>query len=433
MASIKYNYDKKTGKLISIRYRVVKFVDANNKPVLCSMTDNDIPEKYRNLKQGDPIPKRFEKEINDRAESFQARVQENYSKGRIDNYERMKFQAFVEEVWRPSLIASKRKQTTINFYDNQLKTILVSPHFHNRKIGSINAIDIDRYLNDLRNVEKNGEKRYSDATIKHHRDVLRAIFNYAEKKRVFSSDDNPIKAANEVAVEEKEVVALSTDEVKLFKAALAELPEEEERWRCMMTLFLQMGLRRGEAVGLTWGNVDFENKRMNICQSATMGKGGEPVITAPKSKNSNRVLPINDEVIAALKAWKKRAEEEEYKVRFSDSSFVFPSRFDATIAMYPTSPTKWLNEFLTDYNKSHKIQLPLVSPHDLRHTFGSMLVAADVPIAKVSRYMGHSSITVTEKFYVKMVADDLISVAEAAQKVTNSAHVEEQKNAVATA
>jgi len=75
--------------------------------------------------------------------------------------------------------------------------------------------------------------------------------------------------------------------------------------------------------------------------------------------------------------------------------------------MYPTTPNKWLRNFL----KSNG--LPMVRLHDLRHISASILIASGVPVRVVSERLGHSKTTTTQDIYAHVIRE----IDDAAPKV----------------
>lgn len=53
------------------------------------------------------------------------------------------------------------------------------------------------------------------------------------------------------------------------------------------------GMRRGEALGLKWEDVDFKAKQIHICRNVTHPQQNMPVITSPKTKAGFRTLPLD--------------------------------------------------------------------------------------------------------------------------------------------
>lgn len=102
---------------------------------------------------------------------------------------------------------------------------------------------------------------------------------------------NPAKGKlTKTGVEKKEGRALSQEEWLMVQSKLPELLEQD---RVLVALMMYEGLRRGEALGLTWDNVDFEENCIHVTQQAAFNNGANTAtIQSPKTKTSNRTIPL---------------------------------------------------------------------------------------------------------------------------------------------
>jgi integrase len=154
--------------------------------------------------------------------------------------------------------------------------------------------------------------------------------------------------------------------------------------RPLVVLALNTGLRRGELFGLEWSRVDFDQRAIRIINA--------------KSNAGNRVIPMNTTVLTLLSDLAKG----------KTSSLVFPSN-------------RRPGEKLLDLKKGFKkaVQLAGIQKlrfHDTRHTFATRLIRAGVDIITVQKLLGHSKITMTERYAhsladVKMAAVSKLDLA----------------------
>ena len=148
----------------------------------------------------------------------------------------------------------------------------------------------------------------------------------------------------------------------------------------LITLLLYSGIRRGEAFNLRWSDVDFDKATIRI-QGATA------------KTNRTRFLPMNSKVEETLGRC--------YRQRPSDD-LVFPS--PKTGGKMDNIKTSW-SALLEDAG------IAGLRLHDLRHTFATRLVESGCDLYRVQKLLGHSSISVTER-YSHLNVDDLRGVSE---------------------
>ena len=141
---------------------------------------------------------------------------------------------------------------------------------------------------------------------------------------------------------------------------------------------------RAELLGLQWRDFDFEKKLLHIQRAVTQTKGGI-LIDKPKTKTSIRDIPISDFIIAILEKIERTG------------LYVITGKHPNE----PMKPHTYADHF-SDFMKRMQKEtgLPILTPHELRHTFGTLLRENDVDIYTIQKVLGHSDITVTSNIYV---------------------------------
>jgi integrase len=175
------------------------------------------------------------------------------------------------------------------------------------------------------------------------------------------------------------------------------------------------GLRRGELVGLEWADTSLETRRVHILQAQP-----DDELDDTKTENSVRVIKIDEETAATLKAWRKRQTEKrlEWGEAWVDSGRVFTRENGE-----PLRPEHVSERFGT---LATRARLPPVRFHDLRHGAATMLLAAGVPMKVISEILGHATASFTSDVYAS-VAEELQEQAATAiasfvpRKVRNTA------------
>ena len=145
----------------------------------------------------------------------------------------------------------------------------------------------------------------SESTIRSAYTILRAVLDTAVRDDALAK--NPAAAVARPKVTRKEAAHLTTAQVRtlLEKAA-------KSRYALLFELLVNTGLRRGEALALTWSDVDFEKKLIRVRGTLARVDGGL-VVTEPKTEKSKRVLHMSPAAERVLRAVGAPAEEDRLK------------------------------------------------------------------------------------------------------------------------
>jgi integrase len=157
--------------------------------------------------------------------------------------------------------------------------------------------------------------------------------------------------------------------------------------RALWATAFYAGLRRGELRGLFLDDIDLEAPLITIRRSWDALDGE----IAPKSHHSARSVPISDRLLEILRR---------YVGQHDEGQFAFPGSGRWGKDYGPISADALLKRSRKRWKAAG---LQPIGLHEARHTCASTMIAANVPIATVSRYMGHSSIAVTERVYFHLL------------------------------
>lgn len=165
------------------------------------------------------------------------------------------------------------------------------------------------------------------------------------------------------------------------------------------------GLRRGEAAGLRWCDVDLDGKTAVICQQLQQ-YDGRLEICPPKTAHSSRVIALDHTTVAALREHRDRqqAEAAAFGAGYRVSGFVFTNLNGDPMA--PDRLTRTFRRLTSDAG------LPPVRLHDLRHGAATLALAAEVDLRVVQEMLGHSSIVLTADTYTSVLPAVAHSAAE---------------------
>ncbi|GGL42653.1 tyrosine-type recombinase/integrase [Planomonospora parontospora] len=182
---------------------------------------------------------------------------------------------------------------------------------------------------------------------------------------------------------------------------------QRHRLHALYRLIALRGLRRGEAVGLRWKDVDFTAGTVGVHWQITQ-LGWEAVQGKPKTDASDRVIALDAETLKVLKAHRKRQAAERLTAGevWIDSGFVFTDERGQ-----PLHPQHATDQF---YWLAYQAGLPPVRLHDLRHGAASLMLAAGVELKVVQETLGHVSSAFTRDTYTSVYPE----VAQAAAEST---------------
>ncbi|MCI1958008.1 MAG: site-specific integrase [Clostridia bacterium] len=178
---------------------------------------------------------------------------------------------------------------------------------------------------------------------------------------------------------------------------MKELFEQVTGTRLEITVKLigYLGLRREEACGLSWDNVDFENRKFIIKEART--QAGSVVVTkGTKNETSARIQYMNDELYKLLKEEKARQDKnkEAFGSEYNKSNLVLV--WDDG---HPYRPN-YLSELFAKFVEA--TDLPHLTLHGLRHSYASTAHAAGVSVYEIGKSMGHSTPLTTLKVYTHL-------------------------------
>ncbi len=169
---------------------------------------------------------------------------------------------------------------------------------------------------------------------------------------------------------------------------------EDDPLYTLFYVLLTLGLRRGEALGLSWKNVNLIDGSVSIKQSLVADvKNGAVLLKEVKTPSSRRTLNLSHDVLTLLKVHKARqdAERKNLGEAWTDSGLVFTTSIGTPI--YPGNALRSLRRLCVAAGVT-KIRL-----HDMRHTYASLALQRGTKVEKVSERLGHARVDITYNTY----------------------------------
>lgn len=178
------------------------------------------------------------------------------------------------------------------------------------------------------------------------------------------------------------------------------LEYEDISLRTAIHMLIFGGFRRGELLGLHWEDIDFDGKNVSVKRNLLNLRNKGVTEDTTKTLKSVRKIKMPNKTFELLQKYKEEQEinKQLLKSNWKDSPYVFKSSLGGF--MYPD----WLSSNWKRFLK--KYQLKKLRLHDLRHTCATYLISKGIPIATVSKRLGHSNIYTTLNTYTHSVTDD---------------------------
>jgi integrase len=180
----------------------------------------------------------------------------------------------------------------------------------------------------------------------------------------------------------------------------------KDRLYPLFHLVAYRALRRGEAVGLRWEDVDLGTGSVRITQQIVQ-LGWKTEVGDPKTQHGERTISIDEATVRVLRRWRdfQQRERTTWGPDADTTGLVF-TREDGT-GLHPDLATDGFQRL------SRLAGLPPIRLHDLRHTAASLALQAGVPMKVVSEQLGHSSLAITADTYTSVLPAVAKAAAEA--------------------
>lgn len=284
------------------------------------------------------------------------------------------------------------------------------------KIVTLKRSDIRRFYNYLID-----ERCLKVATVDNIHTVLHQVLDIAVEDCYLRNNisDNALKElkqARNLFTEKRK--ALTVQEQEIFLDFLKK-SNMYRHWYPIFALMVGTGLRVGEAVGLRWDDVDFDNNTISVNHTLIYynhAKGGCYFgINTPKTRAGERTIPMIESVREAILQEKEYQKEAGIKCTarvdgFTD--FIFVNRFGNT--QHQGTLNKALRRIIRDCNqeildktkdKDNVILLPNFSCHTLRHTFTTRLCESGINIKVIQSVLGHADVSTTLDIYADVTKE----------------------------
>jgi integrase len=286
--------------------------------------------------------------------------------------------------WVDTIAARKVKVSTLTRY-RQLIVNQIAPGIGHHRLDRLQPEHVEQLYSKL-------EETLAPATVLQAHRVLSKALKVAVQRGKITR--NVAALVDAPSVEHHEVEPLTAGETRRVLAA-AQGRRNAARW----SVALALGLRQGEALGLTWDAVDLDAGTLTVRQALQRQPGRGLVMVQPKSRAGRRTIKLPDPLRDALRAHRTAQVTERLAAgsAWEDHGLVFAQPNGRPIDL--RGDHRAWRALLTEA-KVHPARL-----HDARHTAATLLLQQGVPARVVMEVLGHSQISLTLGTYSHVVPE----------------------------
>ena len=288
------------------------------------------------------------------------------------------------------LCGYKHAPRTRDRYEEIVKLHLI-PAFGSIPLVALKPQHIQKYYaKALQSGRRDGKGGLSARTVHKHHRVLFAALKYAAKHNFLVR--NPAEAVTPPHGQSKELAIVGANRLQLILEAA-----KESLYYALFFTSAYTGLRRGELLGLRWGDIDLEKATLSVVQTLQQLRNGEYIFREPKTRRSRRQIALSPDL--ALLLTEHRLDQEDVQKLLGR-----PLAPDDLIFSQPNGRPLRPNSLTRVFQTiAKKVGLDGVTLHSLRHAHATILLQRGVHPKIVQERLGHSSVATTLDIYSHVV------------------------------
>lgn len=301
--------------------------------------------------------------------------------------------------WLVERAGKRRRESTVREYGWRLEKY-VYPALGGLKVRELTAPQVEDMLDAL------AAHGLSESTLRAVRNALAAMLQDAVRARHLAHNVARFAQLPEDGKVPVEVVAPTDEQVaKLLRAATGTALAP------LLDVLIGTGVRIGEALGMTWADLDLDAGTWKVSRTATRDRNGSVALGKRTKTGASRELALLPEVVAALR--RQRVTVAEARLRAGRLWVEYDVVFPTTVG----TPQDARNLRRQLRPLAAKAEFP-GSFHSLRHYYASVALSV-VPEASVSKVLGHAKRATTTDVYGHLRASDASKVAVAVSSAVN--------------
>lgn len=302
--------------------------------------------------------------------------------------------------WLENVVSTNVKPTSMQKYRSHFKN-QITPHLGEVKVQDLTPALLDEWMRKLL------QSGLAKKTLALTHALIHNALNYAVYPAQLISS-NPVVYIKVPKNAPQNIIERHIISPEQFNALLDKYPFGTPFYIPLMILY-HTGMRLGEVLGLSWSDVDFAGKRINLHQQITYRNRLGCFLTTPKTKSSNRYILVDDVLLDKLKRWQARQAENE---RMHGNSYVYIYADAGGHIEWRSKSLKPVGEkvslictrdngqLVSRESLMRTLRLTGLNAHSFRHTHATQLIENGATAKGVAGRLGHTNELITQNLYI---------------------------------
>lgn len=377
-------YRSSVGKKDYVYMYRVKQLDGMGKPVDTWRKLNDKREPFRTLREAEAHRKAFVEKIMNRSAEDEGIPDIHTLQEIFDSYIENRGASLA-----PNTISKRRGDMTNH----------VVPYFKNRRIETISVGEVRNLITQLR-----GKLAYR--TVKSILATMACVWQYAAEMHIVDRStylevfvDKGAKVTTPKKVQgeqrgQKTPEVFTKEQMELF---FKYAQEKGTVYYILVMLCYYGGVRRSEALGLCWKDIDWDSQEITVSRQLIYDKNTHETYLSTTKSKVNRTFEMSPTLLNALQKWRA----EQANISQGKRSRTLGNGISDTDLVLYNERGMMTNSQANHFKEKAQEELGVhFIFHSLRRTMVSNLAGAGVPIKSVSKFIGHADTRTTEEFYL---------------------------------
>ncbi len=295
-------------------------------------------------------------------------------------------------IWADYWLISKKQEVSVDRYNSLVtRTSVWKDALQSTPMAQIKPFDLQSILFSISAKNPLTNKPMAKKTARGYVQIINSIFDFAIDNRIIEYNPATKLKVNQSAPEEKRRALTPIERQRVI--------EFEHRAKPSAMLMMFSGLRRGEATALQWNDIDFENNTINVTKSYNFK---QKEFKLPKN-NKARVVSVPQMLVDYLQTLPRVSP---FVLTSASGNMMTDDAWKRLYQSYMTDMNLKYGKFMYPKNKYAPTKTPMVitpfTPHELRHTFCTIMFEAGVDALTAKEQLGHADIKTTLEIYTHL-------------------------------